>query len=111
MGLFTVTARVRLMSEEDMDNYFRNEELGIDADSSKWVWREVALRTFDIKRVIGYNSNKCIILCYDDTQTLVKESFEDVYQKWQENLGYTEEAEPEEDEISEDEEENDEEKE
>lgn len=95
MGLFTVTARVMLMSEEDMDNCYEFEKLGTEPKSSRWVWRDIGLRTYDIYRIIGYNSNKCIILGYDGTQTLVKESFEQVYKKWKDNLGNPEEEYPE----------------
>lgn len=92
MGLIVVRAKVFLSYERNIEKAKEFENQGLDMPG-KWVWRDAAIHTDDIKRLIAYNSKKTIIEGYDGTITLVEEPFQGVYQKWDENkeqeVGFT----------------------
>jgi hypothetical protein len=94
MGLIVVNAKVKLMSEEDMEDLEGHEKRGTEPQSSKWVWRSMTIHTDDIKRLIQYNKKKTVILGYDGESILVDEPFSDVYLKWDQNKEEVEEFHP-----------------
>lgn len=82
MGLLIVNAKVKLMAEEDMERWEIFDGAGLEAPSAKWVWRNIVIRSGDIKNVTAYNSTKCLIVDYNGEETMVKETLEDVFIKW-----------------------------
>jgi|SRR6478609_7109341 len=85
MGLIVVKAKVKLIHESDLEDVESFENKGMEPPS-KWVWRDIALHVDDIKMLIAYNSTKTYIEDYYGYRTLVMESFETVFRKWQENM-------------------------
>lgn len=81
-----VMAKVKVMDEDDMDSISENEKYGIEPKSVAWEWQKVAVHQEDIKRVYSYSKTKCVIVDYDNIQTLVKEPFEEVVKKIEEAI-------------------------
>lgn len=84
MSIIKLIAKVKLLSEDDMEI---ESELDLNNfKSQKWVWRYMAFSAEEIYKLISYSSNKTLILLHDGDKFLVKETFENVYNLWIENL-------------------------
>jgi len=81
MSLLKLKAKVKLVSEEDME--LEEMDMGIIAKSKQWVWRAMALPVGEIYKVIGYTSTKSIVQMYDGEKILVAESFEELCERWE----------------------------
>lgn len=81
MSLLKLRAKVKLVSEEDME--LEEMDMGIIAKSKEWVWRAIAVQVVEVYKVIGYTSNKSIIQMYDGEKILVAESFEELCERWE----------------------------
>lgn len=81
MSLLKLKAKVRLVSEEDME--VEELDLGIIAKSKEWVWRYLAVITDEVYKVMAYSSNKSIVQMYDGEKILVAESFDELSQRWE----------------------------
>lgn len=83
--LLQLYARVRLYATEEAME--ADQALHLDLSNSKeWVWRNMAIPVQTVKEVVSYNKVKTIVHSSNGRQILVAETFEDVYQKWQDAL-------------------------
>lgn len=83
MKVIKIKAKVCHLSEEQLeaqDTY----DLGNIARSKEWVWRQVGLEVPCIYRIEEYDSTKSIVITYDNERILVRESFESLFDRWQE---------------------------
>ena len=81
MSLFRVKAKVRLISEEDME--VEEMDLGIIAKSKEWVWKSLAVITDEVYKILAYSANKSIVQMYDGEKILVAESFDELCDRWE----------------------------
>ena len=81
MSVLKLKAKVKLISEEDME--LEEMDMGIIAKSKEWVWRSVAVPVEEVYRVIGYSSTKSIVQMYDGEKILVAESFDELTARWE----------------------------
>lgn len=80
MSTLKVRAKVRLVSEEDME--LEDMDMGLVAKSKEWVWRSAGVLVEEIYKITSYSSNKSILHMYDGEKMLVAEPFDDLYQRW-----------------------------
>src|SRR6266849_4495596 len=83
MSLLKLKAKVLLTSEDQME-VEESMDLGTIAKSKNWVWKNIAIPFEEVYEVIEYNTSKSIVKMYNEEKILVAESFEEVYQKWNE---------------------------
>lgn len=84
MSIIKLRAKVKLMSEEDMEI---ESDLDINnLKSSRWVWRSMAFSVEEICKLISYSSDKTIIILQDGERILTKEPFDHLYDLWINNL-------------------------
>lgn len=81
MSLLKLKAKVKLVSEEDME--LEEMDMGIIAKSKEWVWKSVAVITDEVYRIVAYTTTKSIVQMYDGEKILVAESFEDLCTRWE----------------------------
>lgn len=81
MGLIKLKAKVLLGSEEQMEIEDKHD-FGSIAASKEWQWRNIAISTEEIYRIIEYDKTKSIVEMNNDEKILVKESFDLLYEKW-----------------------------
>lgn len=81
--LIKFKAKVVLTSEEEMEAESKYD-LGDIAKSKEMVWRMVAIPVEEIYKITEYSKTKSIVQTYDDEKILVNESFDDLYQRWDE---------------------------
>jgi hypothetical protein len=81
MSLLKFKAKVKMVSEEDME--LEEMDMGIIAKSKEWMWRAVAVQVEEIYKVIAYTSTKSIVQMYDGEKILVAESFEELCDRWE----------------------------
>ena len=81
MSILKFKAKVRLVSEEDME--LEEMDMGIIAKSKEWVWRARAVPVEEIYSIIAYSSTKSIVQMYDGEKILLAESFEEVCARWE----------------------------
>lgn len=81
MSLLKLNAKVILKSEEMMESE-DSRDFGVIASSNSWVWRNIAVPFEEVYKIVEYSPNKTIVHLYDEEKILVKEKFEDVYEKW-----------------------------
>lgn len=81
MSLLKLKAKVKLVSEEDME--LEEMDMGIIAKSKEWVWRAIAVQVEEVYKVIAYTSTKSILQMYDGEKILVAESFEELCERWE----------------------------
>lgn len=80
MSIIKVKAKVKLLSEDDMEI---EQSLEINnLKSKRWVWRSIAFDAEHIYKLINYSSDKSIIIMNDGEEILVKESFDDLFNLW-----------------------------
>lgn len=80
MSTLKVRAKVKLVSEEDME--LEEMDMGIVAKSKEWVWRSIGVLVEEIYKIMSYSSNKSILQMYDGEKILVAEPFDDLYLRW-----------------------------
>lgn len=80
MSVIKLKAKVKLVSEEDME--LEEMDMGIIAKSKEWVWRQLAIKTDEIYKVISYSSTKSILQMYDGEKILVAEAFDSLSERW-----------------------------
>jgi len=84
MSIIKLKAKVKLMSEEDME---LESDLNINnPKSARWVWRNMAFSVDEISKLISYSSDKTIIILHTGERLLTKEPFEQLYDLWIDNL-------------------------
>ena len=81
--------KVKLIPEDELE--LLSDEMGITATNLKdsgarWVVREVAKNSDDIRQLVRYNKTKTVLETYDGETSMVYESFEEVYKKWKESI-------------------------
>lgn len=81
MSLLKLKAKVRLVSEEDME--VEELDLGIIAKSKEWVWRSLAVITDEVYKVMAYSPTRSIVQMYDGEKILVAESFDVLSERWE----------------------------
>jgi len=84
MNLIKVKAKVKFMSEDDME--IEEMDLGVIVKSKDWVWRNIGVLTYQIYKVMEYTPGKSIIEMYNGEKILVLESFDDLYKRWEESI-------------------------
>lgn len=84
--LVVLKTKVRLIPEDELEFIQENSEAGLTPKGAKWVVREVARNSDDIRQIIRYNSKKTLLETYDGETLMVYESFEDVFTKWKEAI-------------------------
>lgn len=84
--ILTFRAKVLLSSENQMElqALYDMGDITSKDDEKKWVWRNIAIPAEEIFRLIEYNSTKTLIKMYDEELVMVSETFQSVYDKWQE---------------------------
>ncbi len=104
--ILTFKAKVLLESEDQMELQGKYDLGDIIDKYKKWVWKNIAIPSEEIFRLIEYNSNKTLIKMYDEELVMVAEPFESVFKKWEEarlvDRGVGEEVEEEEQEAQND---------
>jgi len=84
MSIIKLKAKVKLISEDDME--IESDIELTNFKSARWVWRQMAFSVTEIYRLVGYTSDKTLIIFQDGEKLLVKETFEELYKLWTENL-------------------------
>lgn len=87
MSILKFKAKIKLVSEEDME--VEEMDLGIIAKSKEWVWRQLAVMTDEIYKIISYSSTKSIVQMYDGEKILVAEAFDDLSERWKQAMEIT----------------------
>jgi antitoxin component of RelBE/YafQ-DinJ toxin-antitoxin module len=83
--LIRVHAKVKKVSEEDLE--IQSLDMGtIVQKDLEWVIREIAIPAEEIYRITAYSKTKTMIQLYDRELILVHESFDSVYDKWENGL-------------------------
>ena len=82
MELFKIVAKVRMVSEDDME--LEEMDLGMRLKSKEWVWREMGIMVYQIYKIISYSKGKSVVQMYDAEKILVQEDFDSLFTRWQE---------------------------
>ena len=94
--LLKVFARVKKITESDLE--LEDLDLGtiVNKEPVEWVWREIAIPTEEVYRITAYSKSKTVIQLYDREKLLVNEPFSEVFSKWEKSLKSGKEEEKEE---------------
>lgn len=84
MTVLKIKAKVKEISEQDME--LEELDLGIIAKSKDWVWRSQAILTYQIYKITEFSPSRSVIQMYNEEKILVLESFDELYQRWQEAI-------------------------
>jgi len=108
MGLIKIKAKVKLISEEDLE--WDEESMGKVYKNPEFEWKYKVMDTYYIAELTELTKNKTILERIDGSLLLVAESIDSLYNKWIESkeedliLGDNDEEEFEENENKEEEE-------
>lgn len=101
MSVIKIKARVRLISEQEMD-IDNQYDMGNVSKDVKFGWRSMGIPTDQIYKIIAHSKTKSLIIMHDEEKILVNEPFSELFKRWRE-LVSTKTAEEEINKIAEDE--------
>lgn len=84
MSLIKLKAKVYLLSEEDME--LQNQFEGLSPKSGSWVFRNIALESENIYRIVAFARDKTLVIMTDEEKLIVKGTFDEIFKLWEDSL-------------------------